>query len=96
MGLVGAGIGIVVVVSGQSKHQDALDQWLAGDHPGANNTESNANSLKTAGGITIGAGAALLIGGSILLLTAPSSKSNVAFAPWLSPSVAGAGLRGTW
>ncbi|MBI5538235.1 MAG: PEGA domain-containing protein [Deltaproteobacteria bacterium] len=96
VGLVGAGVGIIVAVTGQSKHQDALDQWYSGDHPGANDTESKANSLKTVGGVTIGAGAALLIGGTVLLLTAPSSSRSVSIAPWLSPSVAGAGLRAAW
>lgn len=96
VGLVGAGIGIVIAVKGQSKHEDALDQWWGGDHAGARQTESDANAMKLAGGVTIGAGAALAICGGVLLVTAPSPRSKVAVAPWVSPTVAGVGLRTTW
>jgi len=98
-GLVGVGAGIAVAVAGQGKHNEAVTTDLGGNLPLAEQMESSANTMKSAGYVTIGVGGALLATGVILVLTAPSSRPPSTFArlePWFSSTAGGASLSGVW
>lgn len=107
VGLVGAGVGVAIAVAGQAKHNDALDQWSAGDKAGARSTESASSRQKTAGYIVIGVGGAASVAGAILIFTAheaktpsgavvPRSSSGFRCTPWVSSSLVGASLEKSW
>ncbi|HKO50810.1 MAG TPA: hypothetical protein VJV79_23985 [Polyangiaceae bacterium] len=107
VGLAGVGAGIAIAALGQAKHNDALDQWYAGDREGARSTEAASSDQKTAGYVVIGVGGAATLVGAILLLTARSPASSATppsatartdwnCSPWLMPSVLGASLQRRW
>lgn len=99
LGLVGVGVGIAICAKGQSKHLDAVDVANAGDRPRAEAMESAAEHQKNLGYATIGIGGAAVLGGLVLLVTAPSGTSTHSVsAPvfWASPSAGGLGWKGTW
>jgi len=95
-GIVGVITGLVLNSKGNSKHEDALDQVNV-DRAAANQTESDANNLKTAAGVTIGMSSALIVAGGILLLTVPSQPSRaISVAPWATHTSAGIGAQGAF
>jgi len=99
LGLLGAGVGTYLLIDGQSKHEDALEQWAAGDKAEARQTEQDSVDEKDKGYVVVGVGGAIALGGVILLLTAPSdepSGPSVGWAPWVGPSVVGVGANGVW
>lgn len=103
IGLAGAGTGIAVALVGQSQHDDAVTTDLAGNTSAAQSMESQANTTKTIGYVTIGAGGAFLITGLLLVLTAHSSSraspslTSVSLSPWIAPAAGGAtALWRTW
>ena len=100
VGLAAAGVGVVMAMEGQSQHNDAVSTQLAGNTALAQSEESSANTTKTIGYATLGAGGALLVGGIVLLITAPSSRaattSHISFHPLISKSEAGGGLSLDW
>jgi hypothetical protein len=91
LGLVGVGVGVAVVASGQSKHLDAVDLANAGDRPAAVRLESDANHQKTLGYATAAISGAVVLAGIVLLLSAPSSSAHAALhvSSWASLSSAG-------
>jgi hypothetical protein len=98
VGLVGVGGGIVILAQGQSLHVDAVDTANAGDRAEAERMESEAEHKKTLGFATIGVGGTLVLGGLVLLLTAPTSSRHVSFgiSPWATTSAQGITWKGTW
>ena len=98
-GLIGTGIGVAFAVDGQSKHDDALEQYAQDQKAQAQQTESDSSKEKTKGYIVIGAGGAAMLTGAILLISAPSGHSGIAgmnLLPWVGTSVAGGSVGGTW
>ena len=98
-GLIGTGIGVAFAVDGQSKHDDALEQYAQDQKAQAQQTESDSSKEKTKGYIVIGAGGAVMLTGAILLISAPSGHSGIAgmnLLPWVGTSVAGGSIGGTW
>lgn len=96
VGLVGTGVGIALVADGQAKHSTALEQNKT-NRALAEQTESASSKEKTQGFVVIGAGGALMLGGAVLLLTAPSGQSNRArtqLTPWIGVNGAGASVGG--
>ncbi len=102
IGIAGAGAGIAVALVGQNQHDDAVATDLAGNVSAAQSKESQANTTKTIGYVTIGAGGAFLVSGLLLVLTAHSSSrasislASVSLSPWVAPSAVGATLGRTW
>jgi hypothetical protein len=99
LGLIGASVGLALAVDGQAKHNDALEQWAAGDREQAQVTEEESSLQKTQGYVLIGVGGAVMLTGAIVLLTAPSSHSARArwsVSPWVASSGAGTAVRGVW
>ncbi len=107
VGLVGAGVGLAIALTGQAKHRDALEQWAAGDKDTARATESSSASQKTAGYVVLGVGGAVTLTGAVLALTARAPASSTAralsprrtafrWSPWLSPSLLGASFEKAW
>ena len=98
VGLVGLGVGIAVLAQGQGLHLDAVDTANAGDRPKAERMESEAEHKKTLGFATMGIGGTLVIGGLVVLLTAPTSSARIALAisPWATASSQGLAWKGTW
>ena len=98
-GLVLAGIGIGVTAAGQAKHGDALDQWEAGDHDLARDTEADSQDQKTAGVAVIVTGGVALGAGTILFLTAKPGKrssGSLRLSPWATGNATGAQVYGCW
>lgn len=96
-GLVGAGVGIGLVAMGQSKHLDAVEAANGDDRPRAEQLESEANRQKTLGLATIGIGGAAILGGLVLLVTAPSNpppRVAIRFSPIASASFGGLTVEG--
>jgi hypothetical protein len=107
---VGSGIGVAVV--GQGQHNDAVATDLAGNVSQAQTMESKADTTKTIGYITIGAGGAFVLTGLVLVLAAtgvPRVASAVSctvpsgslrpclqVTPWASTTGGGAGLFAEW
>lgn len=99
LGLLGAGFGTYLLIDGQSKHEDALEQWAAGDRAGARQTEQDSVDEKDKGYVVLGVGGAIALGGVILLLTAPSdepSGASIGWAPWVGERALGVGANGVW
>ena len=98
VGLVGVGAGIAVLAQGQGLHLDAVDAANNGDRANAERMESEAEHKKTLGFATMGIGGTLVLGGLVLLLTAPTSSAHVVLGitPWATVSTQGLTLKGTW
>lgn len=99
IGLITAGVGVAIGLDGQSKHNKALNQWYAGDHPAARLTESDSSKEKTKGYAVIGVGGAVFATGAIVILSAPShqpGRATLKWLPWVGSSVTGAAVEGTW
>ncbi|MGA2451738.1 MAG: hypothetical protein ABTD50_24030 [Polyangiaceae bacterium] len=100
VGVAGVGAGIGIALAGQSKHDEAVAQDLAGNLPLAQQTESSANTTKIVGYAILGGGGAFLISGAVLLLTAhsPSKSNNSALtcSPWISSTSGGAVFSKVW
>jgi hypothetical protein len=98
-GVIGAATGIFILADGQSKHLDAVSTANQGDRPRAERLESDADHQKNVGYATVAISGAVLLGGIVLLFTAPSdSSTRVAsqLAPWASSTAGGLELKGTW
>jgi serine/threonine-protein kinase len=100
VGVVTAGVGFLVRTSGKNQYDDAVARCtLPGPNPcsaaDADDATSGRNK-KTLGWIVVGMGGALVAGGIVLWLTAPSEKkSEQAFvAPWVGASVSGIQVQG--
>jgi tetratricopeptide (TPR) repeat protein len=100
VGLAAVGTGITVALVGQNEHDQAVSTDLAGNTSLAQSQEASANTTKIAGYATLGGGAAFIVSGAILLLTArsPSTAGSalVLLAPWVASSGAGCALRKDW
>jgi tetratricopeptide (TPR) repeat protein len=102
--LGGAGLGttvagIVLVAKGQKQHFDAVDKANAGDRPEAEALESSADHKKLIGWTVTGIGGAALLGGIVLLWTAPNIAAPRASAhvfPWAAASSGGLVVEGRW
>jgi tetratricopeptide (TPR) repeat protein len=99
LGLVGVGVGIGIIAGGQSKHLDAVDLANAGHRSAAESLESDSDHQKTLGYATTGIGGALVLGGVVLLLSAPNgAPARVAshISPWVSASSRGFAVTGVF
>ncbi len=94
----GTAVGLVVAVAGQSRHEYALRQWAAGQKDAARKTEADSSDQKTKGYVVMGIGGAVAVAGAIALLTVPSGSGRTRWnlSPWVTASLAGASVRGTW
>ena len=102
-GLVLGGVGVAGVAAGsifglmaKSKHDDALEQCDSNNNCTAEALEldDTARSRATVSTILLGVGAASLIGGTVLYLSAPSSSVSVGAAP--TPNGAAFSMQGVW
>lgn len=106
LGVAGVGTGIAVAFVGQGQHNDAVATDLAGNLPQAQTMESNANTTKTIGYITIGGGGAFLLTGLVLVLAAPApsgqtnasrdEETTVTVRPWASAGGGGVLFSKEW
>jgi hypothetical protein len=96
-GLVGAGVGAAFAIDGQNKHDDALEQWTAGQKDVARVTEQDSQNEKKRGFVIMGVGGGVALTGVIMLIAAPSSQPSqgrVHFAPWIGVNTGGASVEG--
>ena len=98
LGLGGLGAGIVVLAQSQSLHLEAVDKANAGDRPKAEDMESDAQQRRAIGLATVGIGGVLVLGGLIVLVTAPTSSARTALgiSSWATTSSQGITWKGTW
>lgn len=101
VGAVGIGVGLALRSSGKSQYDDAVSRCtLPGPNPcsesDANDATSGANK-KSLGWIVVGTGGALVLGGLVLWLTAPSHDEGSAKAqvvPMVGAGVSGIEVQG--
>ena len=98
VGLVGIGAGIAIVAHGQGLHVDAVDAANSGDRAQAEQLESDAEHEKTLGFATMGIGGTFVLGGLVLLITAPTAPARISLgiSPWATASSQGLIWTGTW
>jgi len=105
LGMAAVGTGIAFAIVGQGQHNDAVATDLAGNVPQAQTMESNANTTKTLGYITLAGGGAFVLTGLVLVLSAPTFRSTPISAspsatffvrPWVSAAGGGALLSQEW
>jgi hypothetical protein len=85
LGVAAVGAGIAVALVGQGQHNDAVATDLAGNVPQAQNMESDANTTKAIGYVTIGGGAAFVVTGLVLVLTSPAPAASASGSVSLGP-----------
>jgi hypothetical protein len=103
VGVVGLGLGTFFVIEAKGKYDDSLKNCHP-DDPSLCNSDgvTQRNDARSAGNIAsvaFGVGAAALVGGGILWLTAPSggaTKSGGSARIGLAPTLGGAVLQGAW
>lgn len=99
VGVVGLGLGTYFGLKAKSTHDDALSQ-CAGNLCTAEGIglDDDARSHAMVSTIAFGFGAAAVVGGAVLYLTAPSSDGAAAVAIGAAPTPGGAALsmRGAW
>jgi hypothetical protein len=99
VGVVGLGLGVVFTMSAKSKYNDSVGNCAATDKNLCNSTGvAQRNDARSAGNIATiatGLGAAAVIGGVVLVLTAPKPSESQATLE-LAPTLGGAVLRGAW
>jgi serine/threonine-protein kinase len=79
VGLVGLGAGAFFWQRGGSKHDEALDHCKPNCDETAKSLQEDAEQATTIGNIAMIGGGALLVGGVVLVLTAPSAKTEARF-----------------
>ena len=101
-GLVGLGIGTAFALKAKSNYDDSLPFCAAGDNNRCNQDgitrREDARSAGNIATLAVGAGAAALVAGTVLFLTAPSSsdKPRATFVPTVGPESAGLTLVGSY
>jgi hypothetical protein len=101
VGVVGLAVGTVFAVDAKNKYNDSLLQCEMGSpnlctRDGVS-SRNDARSAGDAATLAFGLGAAAVVAGGVLWLTAPSSASTKATGSLvLTPTLGGASLRGTW
>ena len=102
VGIVGIGLGTFFALSARSKYKDSLQMCSSTDKNLCSaDGVSKRDDARSAGNIATiagGIGAAALVGGVVLVLTAPSSSSSPTASARveLLPSLGGATIRGAW
>jgi len=105
-GLATATVGGLMVYGGINQSNDARDHLnrLAADPANLNdaewnatNADFNAGKSRSREGWTIaGIGGAVLIGGIVLIATAPEKSNSVSLASWVTTESGGVVVRGAW
>ena len=96
-GIVAIGVGTYFLLKVKPKHDEALDHCPAAQcDASAADLNSQAKSYNTIGTITAITGAAMVIGGVALVLTAPSAKESARVAPVVGPGFAAAAFTGAF
>jgi hypothetical protein len=102
VGVAGLGAGAFFAVMAKSKYSDSLANCTTADKNLCTQTgvdqRDDARSAGDIATIALGAGAALAVGGVVLVLTAPSQRAEAPRVASLqiAPTIGGAVLRGTW
>jgi|HubBroStandDraft_6_1064221.scaffolds.fasta_scaffold37048_3 hypothetical protein len=101
LGVVGVGLGAVFGLEAKGKYNDSLGNCETSNPDLCNSTGlSQRDSARSAGNVStvaFGVGAAALVGGAVLWLTAPSSASHASgFNAFVAPALGGAVVRGAW
>jgi len=102
-GLATATVGGVLAYRGSTQSNDAKDK-LGKLPSNASDDEWNAaladfndgKSKNERGWIVAGIGAAVLIGGVVLLATVPERPPSYSLAPWIGGSAGGLAMNGAW
>lgn len=100
VGLAAVGVGFLLRTSGKNQYDDAVGRCtLPGPNPCAQSDADDAvagRNKKTLGWIVVGTGSALVAGGLVLWLTAPSEKKSESayVAPLIGASVSGIQIQG--
>lgn len=101
-GVVGLGLGTAFAVSAKSQYNSSLVNCEPNNPNACNGTGvSQRDSARTAGdvaSIAVGVGAAALVGGAILWITAPrgAAQSSTAARVGIAPTLGGALVQGAW
>lgn len=102
-GIVGLGIGTAFAVVAKGKYNDSLPNCHRDDPNVCNqagvNTRNDARDAGNVASIAVGVGAAALVGGAVIWLTAPRAGSPPATGSariTLAPTLGGAVLQGAW
>lgn len=104
-GIVGLGVGTYFAFERKSNLDDrdgvcpSLVNCTRADLDRNAALTDDAKSATTFSYVGFGAGAALMVAGAVLYLTAPKKpeqSAKVALTPWLDASNAGVGVRGAW
>lgn len=102
-GIAGLGLGTVFAVIAKNKYNDSLPNCRPDDPNTCNSTGvSTRNDARDAGNvasIALGVGAAALVGGAVIWLTAPHAGSPPASGSariGIAPALGGAVLQGAW
>jgi serine/threonine-protein kinase len=98
VGVVSAGVGLVLLSQAKSKHDEA-DPWCDGNacwDQGAVDLRADAARFQTLGYVTIGIGAAALAGGAVLYLAAPAPAQAGRGEPGRAAVRVGFGAQGAW
>ena len=99
-GLAGATTGGVLAFQGANRSNDAknrLTDNATDEEWAAATADFNAGKKRNeTGWIVAGVGAAVLIGGIIVVATTPERSSAVALAPWVTAQAGGLAMSGAW
>jgi hypothetical protein len=100
LGVVGLGLGTVFGLEAKGKYNDSLDHCEPGNPNLCDDSGiSQRNSARAAGNIStvaFGVGAAALVGGIVIWLTAPGGGHASAVSLLVAPTPGGAVVRGAW
>ncbi len=100
LGVVGLGLGTVFGLEAKGKYNDSLDHCEPGNPNLCDDSGiSQRNSARAAGNVSpvaFGVGAAALVGGIVLWLTAPGGGHASAVSLLVAPTPGGAVVRGAW
>ncbi|MGH7295678.1 MAG: tetratricopeptide repeat protein, partial [Polyangiaceae bacterium] len=102
VGIVGLGVAAAFAVSAKSQYNTSLGNCESNDPNVCSGTGvTQRNNARTAGNVASVAasvGAAALVGGAVIWLTAPRSGSSSAAAArvGIAPTLGGAVLQGAW
>ena len=98
--LAGATTGGVLAFQGVNRSNDAKDRFnvaVTNDEMDAALADFNAGKKRNqTGWIVAGIGAAVLVGGIIVVATTPERTNAVALAPWVTAQAGGLAMSGAW